>query len=207
MNSPGGQPRQPQPVVRAGGQGQLLEIGSKLQAAAECVEDDPDTAISLLDDLGTEANAALEGLRDLARGIFPPLLAEEGILAALEAHVRKTGVRARIEVAPGTDGERFDPDTEAAIYFCCVQALQNVARHAGETDSTVRIARRDGSLEFTVEDHGVGFDPAGTPKGMGLQIMVDRVEALGGTLEVQSAPGRGTRVSGRVPVREEAVIT
>ncbi|HYX79452.1 MAG TPA: ATP-binding protein [Actinomycetota bacterium] len=201
------QRRQLERDIREGAQGQLLDIGSKLQAAAACIEEDPDRAIGLLDDLGTEANAALEGLRDLARGIFPPLLAEEGILAALEAHVRKTGVRARIEVAPGTDSERFGPDTEAAIYFCCVQALQNVARHAGETDTTVRIARRDGSLEFTVEDHGVGFDPAATPKGMGLQIMFDRVEALGGTLDVQSAPGRGTRVSGRVPVREEAVIT
>jgi signal transduction histidine kinase len=200
------QRRQLERDIREGAQGQLLDIGSKLQAAAACVEGDPDTAISLLDQLGTEANAALEGLRDLARGIFPPLLAEEGILAALEAHVRKTGVRATIEVAPETEGERFGPDTEAAIYFCCVQALQNVARHAGETDTTIQIVRRDGTLEFTVVDHGMGFDPATTPKGMGLQIMLDRVEALGGTLSVESAPGRGTSVTGRVPVRERELV-
>jgi signal transduction histidine kinase len=200
------QRRQLERDIREGAQSQLLQIGSKLQAAAECVEDDPDTAVRLLDQLGQETNVALEGLRDLARGIFPPLLAEEGVRAALEAHVRKTGLRATIEIAPELSGVRFDPDTEAAIYFCCVQAIQNVARHAGDTTSRVRLDGSDGSVEFSVSDEGVGFDPATTPRGMGLQIMLDRVEALGGTLEIETAPGRGTKVTGRVPIRAEAVV-
>jgi signal transduction histidine kinase len=200
------QRRQLERDIREGAQGQLLDIGSKLGAAAACVGEDPDTAIALLDGLGEEANVALEGLRDLARGIFPPLLAEEGVRAALEAHLRKNGVRATLDVSPELSGARFDSDTEAAIYFCCVQAIQNVARHAGHATSVVHLARSDGSIEFSVTDDGVGFDLSSTPRGMGLQIMLDRVEALGGTLEVESAPGRGTRVTGRVPVRTEAAV-
>lgn len=197
------QRRQLERDIREGAQGQLLAIESKLGRATEVVEREPEAAIAILDELDEEATAALEGLRDLARGIFPPLLADEGIRAALEAHIRKSGVEAIIDIDPELRGARFDPDTEAAVYFCLVQALQNVTRHAGDPTATVRLAEVDGSLEFSVRDEGIGFDPSGTPRGMGLQIMLDRVEALGGSLSVDSAPGRGTTVVGRVPARAE----
>jgi signal transduction histidine kinase len=200
------QRRQLERDIREGAQGQLLAIETKLGRATEQVEADPDAAVAILDELGVEATAALEGLRDLARGIFPPLLAEEGIRAALEAHIRKTGARATIQVAPELGAARFDPDTEAAVYFCCVQGLQNVTRHAGDASAVLRLSETDGSLEFAIHDDGAGFEPRTTPKGMGLQIMLDRVEALGGTLSVESAPGEGTTVTGRVPTRAEAVI-
>jgi signal transduction histidine kinase len=200
------QRRQLERDIREGAQGQLLAIETKLGRATEQVEADPDAAVAILDDLGVEATAALEGLRDLARGIFPPLLAEEGVRAALEAHIRKTGARATIQVAPELRTARFDPDTEAAVYFCCVQGLQNVTRHAGDASAVVRLSETDGSLEFAIQDDGTGFEPRTTPKGMGLQIMLDRAEALGGTLSVESAPGGGTTVTGRVPVRAEAVV-
>jgi signal transduction histidine kinase len=200
------QRRQLERDIREGAQGQLLAIETKLGRATERVEADPDAAVAILDDLGVEATAALEGLRDLARGIFPPLLAEEGVRAALEAHIRKTGARATIQVAPELKTARFDPDTEAAVYFCCVQGLQNVTRHAGDASAVVRLSETDGSLEFAIHDDGAGFEPRTTPKGMGMQIMLDRVEALGGTLSVESAPGSGTIVTGRVPTRAEAVL-
>ena len=199
------QRRQLERDIREGAQGQLLAIETKLGRATEQVEADPDAAVAILDELGVEATAALEGLRDLARGIFPPLLAEEGVRAALEAHIRKSGARATIQFAPELSAARFDPDTEAAIYFCCVQGLQNVTRHAGDTSAVVRLSQTDGSLVFAIHDDGGGFEPRTTPKGMGLQIMLDRVEALGGTLSVESTPGGGTTVTGRVPVRAEAV--
>ena len=200
------QRRQLERDIREGAQGQLLEIAEKLRVATLMITTHPEASVLILDELGEEANVTLDGLRDLARGIFPPLLAEEGVYAALEAHIRKVGMRASIDTAPELDGVRYDPDTEAAVYFCCVQALQNVVRHAGDTIAVVRIACDDGLLEFQVRDEGAGFDAATTPKGMGLQIMTDRMEALGGSLLVESSPGRGTTVTGRVPARSEAVV-
>jgi signal transduction histidine kinase len=102
----------------------------------------------------------------------------------------------------GSDAGRFPQEVEAAVYFCCLEALQNAAKHAGEgARATVTIERRDDGLSFTVADDGVGFDPAGPAgRGHGFVNMGDRVGAIGGTLEVDSAPGRGTRVSGVVPI-------
>ncbi len=191
--------------IREGAQRQLIDIGRRLQEAADLGERDPGRAATILDELGAQANTTLEGLRDLARGIFPPLLAEKGVVAALEAQVRKIGVKATIEAAPEFAAMRPDADTEAAVYFCCLQALQNVARHAPSSSAVVRLSRDEDALEFSVQDDGAGFDPVATPRGMGLQIMVDRVEALGGSLEVQSALGEGTRVVGRVPARSMEV--
>ncbi len=144
---------------------------------------------------------ALQTLRELAHGIYPPLLADKGIVAALDAHIRKVGVRATLEVAPGLADLRFDDRTEACVYFCCLQALQNVVRHAGDTTAIVRLSAGPQVLTFEVVDRGAGFDPAATDRGMGLQIMQDRVDALEGSLEVVSAPGAGTTVTGRIRAR------
>jgi signal transduction histidine kinase len=158
-------------------------------------------ASDALDRLGEQANATLEGLRDLARGIFPPLLADKGIVAALDAHIRKIGVRATIEAEPGLADLRFDDRTEACVYFCCLQALQNVARHTQDAEAVVRLSTSADVITFEVTDGGPGFDAGPTGSGMGLQIMRDRVDALDGTLEVVSAPGAGTTVTGRIAAR------
>ncbi len=134
------------------------------------------------------ARAALDDLRNLARGIYPPLLAEQGLVAALQAQVGKAPLPVRIEA----DGiGRYPPDTESTVYFCTLEALQNVAKHAQASRAAVRLSGSDGALEVSVSDDGAGF-PAGTSHGSGLQGMSDRVAAHGGTLTVGSRPGQGT---------------
>ena len=95
---------------------------------------------------------------------------------------------------------RYPPEVEAAVYFCALEALQNVAKYAGASRAVVRLAEREGHLAFEVEDDGVGYDTATVSYGTGLQGMADRLAALGGELEVRSEPGRGTAVIGLVPV-------
>jgi signal transduction histidine kinase len=184
--------------LHEGPERQLINLDRKLIALA--ARDEPDLAE--VDGLLDQANQTLDGLRDLARGIFPPLLADKGILAALEAHIRKVGANATIDAAPDVAAARFDADTEACVYFCCFQAIQNVIRHAGNAPSVVRVERYGGGLAFHIRDEGPGFDPTATPRGMGLQIVQDRVDALDGELTVTSAPGLGTTVAVRIPANE-----
>ena len=96
---------------------------------------------------------------------------------------------------------RYAPDTESTVYFCALEALQNVAKHARASQATVRLSGSDGALEFSVSDDGAGF-PAGTSHGSGLQGMSDRLAAHGGTLTVRSRPGQGTTITGRLPTAE-----
>src|SRR5205085_10148131 len=129
----------------------------------------------------------------LARGIYPPLLADQGLAAALDAQARKSPVSVTME----SDGiGRYDQEHEAAIYFCALEALQNVGKYANATSVALRLGERDGRLTFEVTDNGAGFDPASIDYGTGLQGMADRLAALGGTVEVRSAPGVGTTVAG-----------
>jgi signal transduction histidine kinase len=191
--------------IREGAQQQLERIGGHLRVALDLIEQDGERAAELLEEIETETGAALERLRDLARGIFPPLLADEGIAPALEAHVRKLGIQGELSVR--LNGARFDPDVEAAVYFCCVQALQNAVRHAPGSRVEVTMALRDDELVFSVHDDGGGFDPERVRRGMGFEIMHDRMEALGGTLEVVSSPGSGTTVTGRAPARVAEAVS
>ncbi len=161
------------------------------------------SAATELDALTVRANDTLEGLRDLARGIFPPLLADKGVMAALEAHIRKVGALARLEAASGFAETRYDPGVEACIYFCCLQAIQNVMRHGGGATCTVTLADEGARLSVLIVDDGPGFDPAQASAGMGMQIMQDRVDASDGELAVASAPGQGTTVRIKVPARVE----
>lgn len=147
--------------------------------------------------LQAQATGALEDLRDLARGIYPPLLADKGLLAALESQARK----AAVPVSVDADGiGRFPQDVEATVYFCVLEALNNVAKYAQATLARIELTQTDGSLSFTVTDDGAGFDPADTGYGTGLQGMADRLAALGGTLDAQSRPGHGTAIRGTVPI-------
>jgi len=187
--------------IHDGAQQQLVALSVKLGLAEQLAARDPEKAISLLAELRGEAGDALENLRDLARGIYPPLLADKGLPAALEAQARK----APIPVAVEPDGVgRYAAEVEAAVYFCCLEALNNVGKYAGASGATVRIAESNGDLTFAVTDDGGGFDTSNTPRGSGLLNMRDRIEALGGAIEVDSLPGRGTTIAGRVPVPETA---
>jgi signal transduction histidine kinase len=104
-------------------------------------------------------------------------------------------------VAVEADGiGRFLQDTEAAVYFCCLEALQNTAKYAHATQARICLRAANGTLSFTVSDDGTGYDTRHTPTGSGLRNMADRLAALGGQLEVRSAPGRGTTITGHLPV-------
>ena len=178
--------------IHEGPEHQLLDIGRRLAAVDRPEEIDP---------LVDQANATLDGLRDLARGIFPPLLAEQGMVPALLAHIRKVGANATVESSDAFGVRRFDPDTEAGVYFCCLQAIQNVIRHADNAPCVVALSGDADAIAFEIRDDGPGFDVAATPRGMGLQIVQDRVDALDGSLQVTSDPGHGTRVAVRLPIR------
>jgi signal transduction histidine kinase len=142
---------------------------------------------------------ALDDLRDLARGIYPPLLADKGLAAALESQARKCPVPVTVESDPLG---RYPQDVEAAVYFCALEAMNNLAKYAEASAATVSLAQVDGTLTFAVSDDGVGFVPADAGGGTGLQGMADRLDAIGGSLDVRSAPGEGTTVVGHVPVEE-----
>jgi signal transduction histidine kinase len=150
----------------------------------------------MLEQLQGEADEALDTLRDLARGIYPPLLADKGLQLALESQARKVSVPVVVE-AEGIS--RYPSDMEATVYFCVLEALQNVLKHAGASQVVVRLAESEGQLRFAVEDDGCGFNVPAVRQGAGLTNLADRLDAVGGRLEIQSAPGKGTRLFGTVP--------
>jgi signal transduction histidine kinase len=182
--------------IHDGAQQQLVALAVQLRLLGQTIDRDPAAAKRQAELLQTSANETLEDLRDLARGIYPPLLADRGLPEALEAQVRRSPVPVRLE-AEGVD--RLPADAEAAVYFCVLEALNNVAKYANADGADVRLARENGTLVFLVRDEGVGFEPEGARHGTGLQGMADRLEAIGGRLEVESRPGAGTTVIGRVP--------
>ena len=184
--------------IHDGSQQQLVALAVKLRLARSVLEKDPARVDAMLDELASETQQALEDLRDLARGIYPPLLADQGLGAALDAQARRSPVPVTVE----SDGVgRYPPEVEAAVYFSCLEALQNVAKYAGAAAATVALREAPGRLEFRISDDGVGFDAGATSYGTGLQGMADRLAALGGTLAVASMPGRGTAITGSLPAR------
>ena len=182
-----------------GAQQQLVALAVQLKLARTMVDRDPAKAAALLDTLQGSATDALEDLRDLARGIYPPLLADKGLATALEAQARKAVVPVTVE-ADGVG--RFPADVESAVYFSCLEALQNVAKYADAATARITLSDGSGELRFEIRDDGRGFDPSATSYGTGLQGIADRLAALGGELVVTSAPGDGTAVAGRLPVGE-----
>ena len=182
--------------IHDGAQQQLVALTVKLGLVERLVERDSQAA-TMLAELKRETNQALEDLRDLARGIYPPLLADKGLEAALESQARKSSVPVAIE-SEGVG--RYPAETEAAVYFSVLESLQNIAKYAEASRAIVRMAHANGTLTFEVADDGRGFDPDVAERGTGLQGIADRLAALGGELTIRSAPGEGTRVSGRLPV-------
>jgi signal transduction histidine kinase len=182
--------------IHDGAQQQLVALQVRQRLAARLVERDPVKAVALLEQLQEQTGQALDELRDLARGIYPPLLADRGLTAAIEAQARRAAVPTEVL----TEGVgRYGHDVEAAVYFSVLEALNNVAKYAGATRAQISLAQKDGSLSFAVRDDGRGFDPSAVGYGTGLQGIADRLDAIGGTFVVESTPGGGTRLSGRVP--------
>jgi len=183
--------------IHDGAQQQLVALTVQLGLLKRQIERDPPGATETAERLRGDATTALEDLRDLARGIYPPLLAAEGLTAALQAQVRRSSVPVAVEA---DRLGRFPREVEAAVYFCVLEALQNVAKYARASYASVRLSNGAAELTFEVEDDGAGFDVPAAGHGTGLQGMADRLAAVGGVLDVHSEPGAGTTVTGRIPV-------
>jgi signal transduction histidine kinase len=179
-----------------GAQQQLIALAIQLNLLAESA-DEPDLIRQAIPDLKAQLGAALDDLRALARGIYPQLLADHGLVTALRAQVTRSAVPVVLEA--GEVG-RYPPDAESAVYFCALEALQNVAKHARASRAVVRLAGNGAGLEFSISDDGTGLPASGLRPGSGLQGMADRLAAHGGALDVRSEPGQGTTISGRLPV-------
>jgi signal transduction histidine kinase len=183
--------------IHDGAQQQLVALAVKSRLARQLTERDPVKAAVMLEQIETETQQALEDLRDLARGIYPPLLADKGLPDALAAQARKSPVPTQVSA---TDVDRYPQEVEAAVYFSVLEALQNVAKYAEASHAEVRIRQDGAMLTFEVRDDGHGFDPATVGFGTGLQGMADRLAVVDGALDVESRPGSGTTVRGRLPV-------
>jgi signal transduction histidine kinase len=182
--------------IHDGAQQDLVALGIKLRLTGLTVDEDPAEAKEMLGELQADAAGALANLRDLARGIYPPLLADLGLVAALNAQANKSPVPVTVDA----DGiGRYGQDTEAAVYFCCLEALQNIAKYAHAAQARICLQAQNGTLRFTVSDDGAGYDARHTPLGSGQRNMADRLAALGGRLEVRSHPGQGTTITAQLP--------
>ena len=182
-----------------GAQQHLVALAVKARLVEQLAERDPERAKSLMNQLQDDVKSAIDELRALAHGIYPPLLSSAGLGEAMSAACRRAALPCSLEAKVAA---RYAPEVEAAVYFCCLEALQNAAKHAGAgTSVRVRIWEEAGGLLFEISDDGAGFDSSQNGEGAGLTNMRDRLGAVGGTLRVESSPGQGTRVHGALPVR------
>src|SRR5215218_6371802 len=180
-----------------GGQQRLVALRVRLELAEELMAQDPERAKAMLHRLGGEIDAALDELRSLAAGVYPPVLAARGLADALRSAALQSPIATSVEV----DGyDRYSLEVETATYFCCIEALQNVVKHAPDASSVIIALSRNGDLRFEVRDDGPGFDLEDQATGDGLANMRDRVAAVGGALEIRSTRGAGTAVIGTMPV-------
>ena len=183
-----------------GVQQELVALVVNLQLARKLCATDPDAAGALLEEVGRNTRVALDEVRRLASEIYPPLLDAGGLVVALRSIAAGLGIAARVE-AEAIQGCPLE--LAATVYFCSLEALRNAARHAGDgVKVTVAVYREQGAVVFEIADDGAGFVNGGPTAG-GLRQISDRVAALGGRLEVESEPGRGTRIRGSLPWRRD----
>ncbi|HWS46150.1 MAG TPA: ATP-binding protein, partial [Acidimicrobiia bacterium] len=159
---------------------------------------DTATVAAMLEELRGDVQATLTELRELAHGIYPPLLMDRGLGEALRAAANRSILAAEVRAEVG----RFSSDVEAAVYFCCLEALQNAGKHAGAgARVTITVHAGDGRLCFEVADDGAGFDPSTVRRSHGFVNMEDRLGAIGGSLTIDASPGHGARVRGEIPLQ------
>ncbi|MHA6782547.1 sensor histidine kinase [Pseudonocardia saturnea] len=181
-----------------GAQQHLVALAVKIGLVRTVLDADPESAPVLLDQLRGDAQAAIGAVRELAHGIYPPLLRERGLGEALRTAAARSPLRCAVEVDLAA---RYGQDVESCVYFCCLEAIQNAGKHAGDgAEILVTVTHTDTTLSFRVSDDGVGFDPAAGGAGHGFVNMRDRLGAVGGELEVTSTRGAGAAVTGTIPV-------
>ena len=189
-----------------GAQQRLISLRLELGLLAEMIEHEPASAIERLAELRSDFDEALDELRELAHGLYPPVLASDGLLVALKSMSRNRAVPITLQ---SIGLRRVTPSIESAAYFCCAEAVNNATKHGGPgVRITIRVGMTENQLSFVIRDDGCGFDPraaaggsaAAGPTGQGLANLRDRLEALGGQVTIISTPGRGTTVSGDIPL-------
>jgi signal transduction histidine kinase len=179
-----------------GAQQHLVALAVKLRLAKDAVADDPEDAESMIDEVRKDLQEAITELRALAHGIFPPLLMSGGLAEALPAAAGRAALPTNTDIVV----TRHSPDVEAAVYFCCMEALQNAGKHAGgQASAQVKVWETESTLHWMVSDDGPGFDVGGRAgAGHGFVNMRDRMGSFGGDIVVTSAPGAGTTISGHL---------
>jgi signal transduction histidine kinase len=180
-----------------GAQQRLVALGIQLELAEELIKQDPERGIEKLHALGGEVEKTLEEIQGLARGVYPSLLADRGLPEALRAAARRLPTEATVD--PNGIG-RYPASVENAVYFCCLEAMQNASKHAPDASAISITLSNDDGLAFEIRDDGAGFDKVDVEPGAGLANMQDRLAAVGGAVEVRSAPGQGTVVAGKIPL-------
>jgi signal transduction histidine kinase len=184
--------------IHDGAQQHLVALAVNLRLADTLARRSPERADALLAEQEVAAAEAITVLMALSRGIYPAALGAGGLVPALQAAVGTSVIPTEIVAA---DVCRYAADVEATAYFCCLEAVQNAAKHSGATAIRVVLEGHDGMLTFRVEDDGVGFDPATTPPGTGLSNLRDRIESAGGSLTTETTPGEGTSIRAGLPAR------
>ena len=182
-----------------GAQQQLIALIAKMRLARNQLGRDPSVAAATLEEAQEEARLALADLRRLVRGIHPPVLSDRGLVDALESLASRHLVAVEIDAPTTLRGRRFDADLEGAAYFVVSEALANSAKYAEAAEVVIELATSAGRLDLTVSDDGIGFDPEVVDAG-GLENLRDRLSALGGWLQVDSAEGKGTQVRASIPL-------
>ena len=184
--------------IHDGAQQHLIALSMKLRRAQDLADSDPMASKSLMAELQTDTSDALQTLRDLARGIHPPVLSDRGLEAALEAYARRAVITILVK---SREVGRYDSNIETAVYFCCLEAIQNAIKHSGATRVIVELVAEADHLFFSVRDEGCGFDVA-VVESSGLENMADRLAAVAGRFDINSIINKGTTVAGRIPLIE-----
>lgn len=191
--------------IHDGVQQELVALLAKLRLARDQVGRDPAAVAGLLEEVHEETKLAIRDLRAVAQGIHPAVLSDRGLVDAIEERIARMPHSVTIDVTPAMRARRFPPAVEGAAYFTVCEALSNAMKHAAAGHLVVRVAVEDGELSVDVADDGSGFDTR-TVARSGISGLEDRIEALGGSLLVTSAPGKGTRLIVRLPVPSVTLV-
>jgi signal transduction histidine kinase len=189
--------------IHDGAQQRLVALAVRFNLAQRVLPEDAEQERDAIVSLGAELQTALDDLRDLARGIYPPLLADRGLVEAIRSQAARASFHVDVEA---TEVDRYAQTIESAVYFCCLEALQNIAKYANASKVVVRLHGGAQILAFEVKDDGRGFDPSTTPRGSGLVNMADRLAALDGILSVDARLNGGTSVTGSIPVSDAVPV-
>lgn len=183
--------------IHDGAQQQLVTLRLRLALAAEELKGHPDRGAEVLEALAPTVDSTINEIRSIAHGIYPALLADAGLVEALRSVARSNPTPTTVQAE---QLGRYPLEIESAVYFCCLEAIQNASKHADANNVVVSLTCEDGELRFEVRDDGCGFSPESVDDSVGLANMRDRAAAFGGSLTVSSRPGEGTSVRASVPV-------